>query len=148
MWTCLPHILTCALRIEEFSLYCEISSLLILILPTSKGHMGAIRECWHEGSSCEYSYIYMLCIFCRYTNRDYVKLRTVRIRLDIYRERRNLCHATGANPVSPKLFGSCFILWWRIWLACIISYHEWVKIWLMANNVMFLTKFPCMVPAC
>ena len=54
-------------------------------------------------------YICMLCICCRYTNRDYVKLRTVRIRLDIYRERRNLCQSTGANPVSPKLFGSCFV---------------------------------------
>ena len=77
--------------------------------PRGVEHMGAVRECWHEGSSRGYSYIYMLCIFCRYTNRDYVKLRTVRIRLDIYRERRNLCHATGANPVSPKLFGSCFV---------------------------------------
>ena len=39
-------------------------------------------------------YIYMLYIFCRYTNRDFVKIRTVRIRLDIYRERRNfvLCY--------------------------------------------------------
>src|SRR6185312_5292233 len=77
--------------------------------PCGVGHMGAVRECWHERSSRGYSCIYMLCIFCRYTNRDYVKLRTNRIRLNIYRERRNLCHATGANPVSPKLFGSCFV---------------------------------------
>ena len=27
-----------------------------------------------------------------------------------HRERRKLCHATGANPVSPKLFGNCFVL--------------------------------------
>jgi len=75
--------------------------------PCGVGHMGAVRECWHDGSSREYSYLYMLCIFCRYTNRDYVKLRTVIIWLNIYMERHNLCYATGANPVSPKLFGSC-----------------------------------------
>ena len=49
-----------------------------------------------------------LSIFCRYTNHDYVKIRTDRTRLDIYRERCKLCHATGANPVSPNLFGNCF----------------------------------------
>ena len=42
-------------------------------LPMWRRTHGAVRECWHEGSSCEYSYIYMLCIFYRYTNRDYVK---------------------------------------------------------------------------
>ena len=54
-------------------------------------------------------YIYMLFIFCKYANPDCDRLRTSSIRLVIYRERRNLCHATGANPVSPKLFGSCFV---------------------------------------
>ena len=60
-------------------------------LPMWRRTHGAVRECWHEGSSRGYSYIYMLCISCRYTNRDYVKLRTVRFRLDIYRERRKFC---------------------------------------------------------
>ena len=55
-------------------------------------------------------YIYMLPILCRYANHDGDRLKTNRIQLNIYRERRNLCYATGANPVSPKLFGSCFVL--------------------------------------
>ena len=67
-------------------------------------------------------YIFMLFISCRYANPDFDRLRMNRIRLNIYRERRNLCHATGANPVSPKLFGSCFVLCRRIGRACIIAY--------------------------
>ena len=55
-------------------------------------------------------YIYMLFIFCRYANPDCDRLRTNIIRVVIYRERRNLCQTTGANPVSTKLFGSCFVL--------------------------------------
>ena len=38
-----------------------------------------------------------------------ITLETVRSWLDIYRERHILCRATGANPVSPKLFGNYFI---------------------------------------
>src|SRR6185312_16772599 len=68
--------------------------------PCGVGHMGAVRECWHEGSSREDLYIFMLFISCRYANPDFDRLRTNRIRLNIYRERRNLCQATGANPVS------------------------------------------------
>jgi len=77
--------------------------------PCGVVHMGAVRECWHEGSSREYLhiYIYMLFIFCRYANHNCDRLKTNRIRLVIYRERRKLYHATGANPVSPKLFGNC-----------------------------------------
>ena len=56
-----------------------------------------------------YIYLFMLFISCRYANPDFDRLRTNRTRLNIYRERRNLCQATGANPVSPKLFGSCFV---------------------------------------
>ena len=55
-------------------------------------------------------YIFMLSILCRYTDHDCDRLRTNRIWLVIYRERRNLCQATGADPVSPKLFGNCFVL--------------------------------------
>jgi hypothetical protein len=36
---------------------------------------GRFRECWHE------RFNYILLIFYRYTNHDYDKLRTVRIRL-------------------------------------------------------------------
>ena len=90
--------------------------------PCGVGHMGAVRECWHEGSSHEYLYMYMLPILCRYANHDYDKLRMSSIRLVIYRERRNLCHTTGADPVSPKLFGSCFVLWGCIGRACIMAY--------------------------
>ena len=64
----------------------------------------------------------MLSILCRYANPDFDRLRTNRIRLNIYRERRNLCQAPGANPVSPKLFGSCFVLSGRVGRACIMTY--------------------------
>ena len=69
-----------------------------------------------------YIYLFMLFISCRYANPDFDRLRTNRIRLNIYRERRNLCQATGANPVSPKLFGSCFVLGGCIGRACIMAY--------------------------
>ena len=68
-------------------------------------------------------YIYICCSFSyRYANPDFDRLRTNRIRLNIYRERRNLCQAIGANPVSPKLLGSCFVLRGCIGRACIMAY--------------------------
>ena len=73
------------------------------------GHMGPFMNAGTKGPVVNI-YIYMLTILCRYANPDFDRLITNRIRLNIYRERRNLCHATGANPVSPKLFGSCFVL--------------------------------------
>ena len=64
----------------------------------------------------------MLFISCRYANPDFDRLRMNRIRLNIYRERRNLCQATGANPASPKLFGNCLFV--RTNRMCIHHGHK------------------------
>jgi len=45
-------------------------------LPMWRGHMGAVRVCWHEGSSRGYIYVYHV-IFCRYTNKRLRQLERV-----------------------------------------------------------------------
>jgi hypothetical protein len=47
-------------------------------------------------------------ISCRYTNHDYENraYRTYRL---VIRERR-MCYATEINCISPKIFGSCWIV--------------------------------------
>ena len=48
--------------------------------PCGVGHMGAVRVCWHEGSSRGYMHIYVYHVnFCRYTNKRTRKLRRVEI---------------------------------------------------------------------
>jgi len=44
--------------------------------PCGVGHMGAVRVCWHEGSSRGYIYVYHV-IFCRYTNKRLRELERV-----------------------------------------------------------------------
>ena len=62
-------------------------------LPMWRRTHGAVRECWHERFSCEYSYIYT-CYASSVGTLTVITLRTVIIRLNIYRERRNfvLCY--------------------------------------------------------
>ena len=89
--------------------------------PCGVGHMGAVRVCWHEGSSRGYMYISVYhVVLCRYTNKRTRKLS--RVEIDYIIE-SVCCHGKSAYIAICISIGKILVRTYRAYIYHIMSYH-------------------------